>query len=675
MGKGLIGAVLLLGIFILMAGSVDAIVYANQSDGFSLSVLSIQTLGGMAKNGSDFWIVDHTFLENSVTHLDRNGNNQSDAFLVSAGCTSPTGITTNGSDFWIVDNVDKFVYHYNQAGVNQTDGFHTNIAGANAVSLSITTNVSGGGKATDFWIIEWNTEDFVYHFNRTGGNMTSAGPVTDINAIGEPGFSTAAAGADNPNMGIVTNNSDFWILDGTDLFVYHFDRNGNNQSDGFSVSVAGISDSRLAINVTSGTPTDFWMSDSVDNFMYHFANDTINPDINITNPAQNNTNTSNINIEVNYTRSDNGFISSCWYSNDTYSINITLASCGNITTVTWSQGKHNVTIYVNDTNNNLNFSTISFTIDSVAPNLNITNPTANNTITNNTNYDVNFTFSDSGIGIDSIWYSNDTYTINRSLGSGGTYTNLSNITWSEGKHNVTIYVNDTAGNLNFSTISFTVDITKPDINITYPINNTNSNNANLNVNFTFSDLVGIDSVWYSNDTYSVNLSLGSGGTYFNITNITWSEGKHNVTVYVNDSANNLNWSTISFTVDTTAPTVTFSCSPSSVNAGDIVTCSCSGSDSLSGVQTTSYTANPPTTSTGTFSEICTVTDFAGNQGKATTSYIVEGGGFTGGGSGGGGSEKTSTIGEPISEKTYLITSISPETTTIITSTDSQNTFI
>jgi len=40
----------------------------------------------------------------------------------------------------------------------------------------------------------------------------------------------------------------------------------------------------------------------------------------------------------------------------------------------------------------------------------------------------------------------------------------------------------------------------------------------------------------------------------NITNLTWSEGQHNVTIWANDSANNLNWSSISFTIDTTPPT-------------------------------------------------------------------------------------------------------------------------
>ncbi|MBI2043498.1 PGF-pre-PGF domain-containing protein [Candidatus Pacearchaeota archaeon] len=498
------------------------------------------------------------------------------------------------------------------------------------------------------------------------------------------------------------------------------------------------------------------------------------PGPNITSLMQNNSNFSNINLNINYTYSIfPQQISSCFYSNDTYSVaNKSLGSGGtffNITNITWGQGKHNVTVYCNDTSNYLNWSTISFTIDSIAPNLNISFPSQNNSNSSNNNLDINFTFSDVTTNIDSAWYSNDTYSVNLSLGSGGTYFNITNLTWSEGKHNVTIYVNDSAGNLNQSTISFTVDTTAPSISITNPSqNNTMTAKIGIDINYTFSDSgVGINSCWYSNDTYSVNTTLENCG---NITNVIWSDAYHNVTIYANDSVGNLNSASVSFTVkssapdtnyvsptensgvyksrnylivnvtavdtnldsilirlydstqtqinfslvetspnyinfsglsdglyyynatandtvnnfidlttrnitlDTTNPSVTsFSCTPSSVTAGNTVTCSCSGTDALSGVQTTSFTENPSTTNTGTFSETCTVTDFAGNQGSATTSYIVEGGGTAGTTGGGGGT----ISGEPITETTHLITSISPEAGITITGSilDSQETLI
>jgi len=134
-----------------------------------------------------------------------------------------------------------------------------------------------------------------------------------------------------------------------------------------------------------------------------------------------------------------------------------------------------------------------------------------------------------------------------------TIIDLANGTYS---YNWISYGNGVSGNYNISdNQSYTVldDIQNPQINIVYPINDTNTTNANLNVNYTVSDNVGISSCWYSNDSYIVNLSLGSNCD--NITNITWSEGQHNVTIWANDSSGNENSSEVSFLMDTTEPEI------------------------------------------------------------------------------------------------------------------------
>ena len=80
------------------------------------------------------------------------------------------------------------------------------------------------------------------------------------------------------------------------------------------------------------------------------------------------------------------------------------------------------------------------------------------------------------------------------------------------------------------------------------------------------------------------------------------------------------------------PAVTFSCT-SSVVVGGVITCTCTGTDAGSGVDSTTYTVNPSTTAAGTFSTTCTVTDVAGNSDTSTVSYTVTsptGGGITAG---------------------------------------------
>ena len=191
-----------------------------------------------------------------------------------------------------------------------------------------------------------------------------------------------------------------------------------------------------------------------------FFVDSVNPNIAIVYPS-NNSNISTNNAEINYTISDTN-LESCWYSYDTYAINTTITCGQNITGITWTQGNHNVTIYANDSVGNMNFSTVSFTLDSINPSLNITNPSQNNTNNSNNLLNINFTASDANLF--NFWYSNDSYLVNKSLGVFGNSFNITNITWSDGNHNVTIWANDSAGNYNFTTISFMIDTVFPFLN-------------------------------------------------------------------------------------------------------------------------------------------------------------------------------------------------------------------
>ena len=270
--------------------------------------------------------------------------------------------------------------------------------------------------------------------------------------------------------------------------------------------------------------------------------DSTKPIIQITTP-NNNTFSSNANLNINYTITESN-IDTCWYSNDSMSINTTLASCANITTVTWSDGQHNVTIWTNDSANNQNSSTISFNIDSNTPLISITTPN-NNTFSSNANLNINYTITESNI--DTCWYSNDSMSINTTLASCA---NITTVTWSDGQHNVTIWVNDSSNRINQTSVTFSIDTTTPLISITTPTNNTLSNNQNININYTITE-ANIDSCWYSNDSMSTNTTLASCA---NITTITWSEGQHNVTIWVNDSSNRINKSSISFTLDLSPPT-------------------------------------------------------------------------------------------------------------------------
>ena len=265
-----------------------------------------------------------------------------------------------------------------------------------------------------------------------------------------------------------------------------------------------------------------------------FTDDSDNPEINITFPFTNNSNQSSRNLDINYTFSD-AFIETCWYSNDTYSINRSIPCGTNLTNITWSEGLHNLTIYLNDTNNNFNFSTISFTIDKV-PQITIQQP-INNTNSSNSGLDVNFTFFDDN-DIETCWYSNDTYSINRSIPCN---LNITNITWSEALHNLTVYINDTNNNLNFSTVSFRIGIA-PDINFTdiTPANNTLTSNSSVQLNVSIENAGSLSEVIWNWNGTNYTLFNSSIILFMNLDNVSdlGENETNNVTVDLSIYGNN-----------------------------------------------------------------------------------------------------------------------------------------
>ena len=75
----------------------------------------------------------------------------------------------------------------------------------------------------------------------------------------------------------------------------------------------------------------------------------------------NGSNTNNKYLDVNYTV-DYVNVSTCWYSNDTFNVNITLTGCENITDVVWRRGFHEVRVYANSTNGNESASRVFFRV-------------------------------------------------------------------------------------------------------------------------------------------------------------------------------------------------------------------------------------------------------------------------------------------------------------------------
>ena len=209
-------------------------------------------------------------------------------------------------------------------------------------------------------------------------------------------------------------------------------------------------------------------------------------------------------------------------------------------------------------------------------------------------------------------------------------------------------VNNTANSTLFGasvlTTNVTFDSTPPNVSGYLTSVNRGNYSGIIILNASVSDTtIGMGVVYLnitntSGSQKNFTLASTSGSNYYNLTlnTSTFSDGVYNITAHANDTLNNLNnTEMVSITIDNTVPTATMSCTATSLTAGDSLTCSCSGSDATSGVASTTYTANPSTSDTGTYTQTCTVTDYSGNSATDSATYTISivGSGDTGSGSG------------------------------------------
>ncbi len=293
------------------------------------------------------------------------------------------------------------------------------------------------------------------------------------------------------------------------------------------------------ITVYANDTVGNWNSTSI-----YFTIDTTMPKITVLSPA--NTTYYNNTIWFNITLNKAG--SWAGFSIDGRTNNTLTNSSGNwnLLNNSMSEGFHNVTFYANDTSNNMNTTSVYFTIDTTMPKITVLSP-ANTTYYNNTIW-FNITFNKDG-----SWagFSIDGRQNSTLVNSSGNW-NLINSSMSDGFHNATFYANDTSNNMNSTVLYFTVDTALPKITIQSPTNTTYLTNL-VWFNITFNK----DGSWagFSIDGRP-NATLTNSSGNWNLLNSSMSEGFHNVTFYANDTSNNMNSTVLYFTVDTVLPSLT-----------------------------------------------------------------------------------------------------------------------
>jgi PGF-pre-PGF domain-containing protein len=206
-----------------------------------------------------------------------------------------------------------------------------------------------------------------------------------------------------------------------------------------------------------------------------------------------------------------------------------------------------VTMYDNASHTNTAIEVNAVFIDTTSPALTISSPQEGQ-IYNTGNVNLNVSADKS---ID-IWMYNINGTGNVTFPSNVTISNLP-----DGAHNITVFANDSMGNMGSAMVNFTIDTTPPAApEIDVPANGGTLASANTWVNGT-ADTDAVNVTVYVNGSIT-NASVAVSGNTFNISNVPLgADGPHEINVSAMDAAGNVNTTnaSVTVTVDTAAPMI------------------------------------------------------------------------------------------------------------------------
>jgi PGF-pre-PGF domain-containing protein len=447
---------------------------------------------------------------------------------------------------------------------------------SSGVSCDTTANVSsttlsGTSDVADLsWLVPQACEGKVVSWKQYANdsanqwNATSSQTYTVNNIAPIASFGTNPVNNYNSSSSSVT-----FELKGSDNLNVSFLRLYSNFSGGFSANQTNatpVNDTIWSVSVPGIADGYYvwaaWVNDTSSSGNNDFTDtnrtllvDTTNPliDYNTSTPA-NNSNLTQSFIYVNVTLTETNFANITYRLFNTSAVNVTTYTSRipliNFTGLADGEYTFNVTVFDAAGNSNTT-GTRTVTLDTTAPTINYVSPTESSGVFRSRNYiDVNVTASDDSLDTITIRLYNSTNNLIRTNTSTTSpfsinYTGLSN-----GIYFYNVTVNDSLGQTaNLSTLNITLDTVSPLLNITYPLN-TSYPAVQTALNYTAAD-TNLGYCWYSTNNGVTNSSLNS--TCANITGLTSSEGSNKWFVWANDSANNLNLSSVIFYVDTIAP--------------------------------------------------------------------------------------------------------------------------
>ncbi len=444
-----------------------------------------------------------------------------DTSVAAPTINNPTNTTVNSDAF-------NFTYTDVNCSVYSADG-NTNVTNCSIVSNEWTGTLSGLSDGTHnitVWVNDstgnWNYSQRFWTRDIDAPQLTFESPLNQSYSVNWAWFN------------VTSDQTVDWCgysMNGTANVTM-----SNDSTTHFFAYVTGLSQGQH--NIT------FWCNDTTGNMnnseIRYFRIDTTFPTMSLILPG--NTTYTSTSRTLNYTISETN-IDTCWYE---YNSTITtLGGCTNTSFTALNNQQSTLTLWINDTAGNTNSSSVTFTVDTDAPDITIELPL-------NQSYDQICVWANVSLDQNGAWCG---YSLNET--SNVTMTNDSKTHWyamvcslNEEQYNITFSCNDTAGNMNTTNVRyFRIDATFPTMNIITPGNTTyTSTSRRLNYTFTESN---VDACWYEYNSANITLN-GCTNTSFNALD----NQQSTLILWINDTAGNTNSSSVTFTIDRDPPDIT-----------------------------------------------------------------------------------------------------------------------
>jgi photosystem II stability/assembly factor-like uncharacterized protein len=283
------------------------------------------------------------------------------------------------------------------------------------------------------------------------------------------------------------------------------------------------------------------------------------PIITLIEPSEGTTYGYNESIALKFLIEDNeGDKESCWYNIINEGENITIFNCENTTFSVPENGEYLLTIYVNDSLGEQTSDSASFQVSLGAPTIVLHSPSDKSYISYS---EIDFVYTPSDIDLDSceLWgdFTGD-FILNQTeyIGAGGSgIENNFTLTLPDGNYKWNIWCNDAEGNSAFNgNRTFYVDTTPPSTTISEP---KGKKTSRIGIPLTFSVVDASPITCWYNIYRGINIEISntsincSETSYFNVT----VDADFTLNFYAKDNANNFNYTSTSFNVDTSAPEI------------------------------------------------------------------------------------------------------------------------